>query len=356
VFHHHILSFILKVILKDLKYFNPNKSMRIIASMPLRLEDIKAPVAREMEEFEPKFRASMKTHVLLLDKIMGYIVKRKGKQMRPMFVFLTAGVCGKISESTYRGASLIELLHTASLVHDDVVDEANYRRGFFSVNALWKNKIAVLVGDFLLARGLILSVENKDFNLLSIVTNAVREMSEGELLQFEKSRKLDITEEVYYEIIRRKTASLISSCCAVGASSSGATDDTVHKMKVFGEKIGMAFQIKDDLFDYGEDEIGKPLGIDIKEKKMTLPLIHALSKTGWLEKRKILGIVKNESSKPKKVKEVIDFVKASGGIEYANKAMNRFREEALQILNGFPESHYKESLIQLVQFTIERNN
>ena len=324
--------------------------------MPLRLEDIKAPVAREMEEFEPKFRASMKTNVLLLDKIMGYIVKRKGKQMRPMFVFLTAGVCGKINESTYRGASLIELLHTASLVHDDVVDEANYRRGFFSVNALWKNKIAVLVGDFLLARGLILSVENKDFNLLSIVTNAVREMSEGELLQFEKSRKLDITEEVYYEIIRRKTASLISSCCAVGASSSGATDDTVHKMKVFGEKIGMAFQIKDDLFDYGEDEIGKPLGIDIKEKKMTLPLIHALSKTGWLEKRKILSIVKNESSKPKKVKEVIDFVKASGGIEYANKAMNRFREEALQILNGFPESRYKESLIQLVQFTIERNN
>jgi octaprenyl-diphosphate synthase len=344
------------MILKGLKYFNPIKSMRIIAPMPLRLEDIKAPVAREMEEFEPKFRASMKTHVLLLDKIMGYIVKRKGKQMRPMFVFLTAGVCGKINESTYRGASLIELLHTASLVHDDVVDEANYRRGFFSVNALWKNKIAVLVGDFLLARGLILSVENKDFHLLSIVTNAVREMSEGELLQFEKSRKLDITEEVYYEIIRRKTASLISSCCAVGASSSGATDDSVHKMKVFGEKIGMAFQIKDDLFDYGEDEIGKPLGIDIKEKKMTLPLIHALSKTGWLEKRKILSIVKNESSKPKKVKEVIDFVKASGGIEYANKAMNRFREEALQILNGFPESRYKESLIQLVQFTIERNN
>jgi len=324
--------------------------------MPLRLEDIKAPVAREMEEFEPKFRASMKTRVLLLDKIMEYIVKRKGKQMRPMFVFLTAGVCGKINESTYRGASLIELLHTASLVHDDVVDEANYRRGFFSVNALWKNKIAVLVGDFLLARGLILSVENKDFNLLSIVTNAVREMSEGELLQFDKSRKLDITEEVYYEIIRRKTASLISSCCAVGASSSGATDDAVHKMKEFGEKIGMAFQIKDDLFDYGEDEIGKPLGIDIKEKKMTLPLIHALSRTGWLEKRKILGIVKNESSKPKKVKEVIDFVKASGGIEYANTAMNRFREEALQILNGFPQSRYKESLIQLVQFTIERNN
>ncbi|HMG91801.1 MAG TPA: polyprenyl synthetase family protein [Chryseolinea sp.] len=330
--------------------------MRIIAPMPLRLEDIKAPVAREMDEFEPKFRASMKTHVLLLDKIMGYIVKRKGKQMRPMFVFLTAGVCGKISESTYRGASLIELLHTASLVHDDVVDEANYRRGFFSVNALWKNKIAVLVGDFLLARGLILSVENKDFNLLSIVTNAVREMSEGELLQFEKSRRLDITEEVYYEIIRRKTASLISSCCAVGASSSGATDDVVHKMRDFGEKIGMAFQIKDDLFDFGDDEIGKPLGIDIKEKKMTLPLIYALNKTSWLEKRRILRIVKNESSKPKKVKEVIDFVKGSGGIEYANKAMNKFREDALQILGGFPESPYKASLIKLVQFTIERNN
>src|SRR5688572_8062097 len=330
--------------------------MRIIAPMPLRLEDIKAPVAREMDEFEPKFRASMKTNVLLLDKIMGYIVKRKGKQMRPMFVFLTAGVCGKISESTYRGASLIELLHTASLVHDDVVDEANYRRGFFSVNALWKNKIAVLVGDFLLARGLILSVENKDFNLLSIVTDAVREMSEGELLQFEKSRRLDITEEVYYEIIRRKTASLIASCCAVGASSSGATDDVVQKMKVFGEKIGMAFQIKDDLFDFGDDEIGKPVGIDIKEKKMTLPLIYALSKTGWMEKRRILSIVKNESSKPKKVKEVIDFVKGSGGIEYANKAMNKFREDALQILGVFPESSYKASLIQLVQFTIERNN
>lgn len=330
--------------------------MRIIAPMPLRLEDIKAPVAREMEEFEPKFRASMRTRVLLLDKIMGYIVKRKGKQMRPMFVFLTAGVCGQINESTYRGASLIELLHTASLVHDDVVDEANYRRGFFSVNALWKNKIAVLVGDFLLARGLILSVENKDFNLLSIVTDAVRDLSEGELLQFEKSRRLDITEEVYYEIIRRKTASLIASCCAVGASSSGATEETVRKMKEFGEKIGMAFQIKDDLFDYGEDVIGKPVGIDIKEKKMTLPLIYALAKTGWLEKRKILGIVKNESSKPKKVKEVIEFVKNSGGIEYANTAMNKFREEALHILDSFPASRYKDSLIQLVQFTIERNN
>ena len=324
--------------------------------MPLRLEDIKAPIAREMEEFEPKFRASMKTRVLLLDKIMGYIVKRKGKQMRPMFVFLSAGLCGKISESTFRGASLIELLHTATLVHDDVVDDANYRRGFFSVNALWKNKIAVLVGDFLLSRGLMLSVENKDFNLLSIVTDAVREMSEGELLQIEKSRRLDINEEVYYEIIRKKTASLIASCCSVGASSSGSPDETVKKMREFGEKIGMAFQIKDDLFDYGELEIGKPVGIDIKEKKMTLPLIYALSKSGWLEKRRIISIVKNESEKPKKVKEVIEYVKRSGGIEYANAAMNRFHQDALRILDEFPETDYKKSLIQLVQFTIDRNN
>lgn len=324
--------------------------------MPLRLEDIKAPIAQEMEEFEPKFRASMKTRVLLLDKIMGYIVKRKGKQMRPMFVFLSAGLCGKINESTFRGASLIELLHTATLVHDDVVDEANYRRGFFSVNALWKNKIAVLVGDFLLSRGLMLSVENKDFNLLSIVTDAVREMSEGELLQIEKSRRLDITEEVYYEIIRKKTASLIASCCSVGASSSGSSEEVVGKMREFGEKIGMAFQIKDDLFDYGELEIGKPVGIDIKEKKMTLPLIYALSQSGWLEKRRVISIVKNESEKPKKVKEVIEFVKRSGGIEYANAAMNKFHQDALQLLNDFPESSYKKSLIQLVQFTIDRNN
>jgi octaprenyl-diphosphate synthase len=324
--------------------------------MPLRLDDIKAPIAREMEEFEPKFRASMTTKVLLLDKIMSYIVKRKGKQMRPMFVFLSAGTCGTITESTFRGASLIELLHTATLVHDDVVDEANYRRGFFSVNALWKNKIAVLVGDFLLSRGLILSVENKEFNLLTIVTEAVKEMSEGELLQMEKSRRLDIDEATYFEIIRKKTASLIASCCAVGAGSIGASDDVVAKMKSFGEKIGMAFQIKDDLFDYGEIEIGKPVGIDIKEKKMTLPLIYALAKSGWIEKRKIISIVKNESDKPKKVKEVIEYVKKSGGIEYAIQVMNRYHAEAVEILNTFPDSNYKTSLFQLVQFTIDRTN
>jgi octaprenyl-diphosphate synthase len=324
--------------------------------MSLRLDDIKAPIAREMEEFEPKFRASMKTKVLLLDKIMSYIVKRKGKQMRPMFVFLCAGTCGKINEATFRGASLIELLHTATLVHDDVVDEANYRRGFFSVNALWKNKIAVLVGDFLLSRGLILSIENKDFELLSIVTHAVKEMSEGELLQMEKSRRLDITEDVYYDIIRQKTASLIASCCAVGASSTGADPQTVEKMRLFGEKIGMAFQIKDDLFDYGEMEIGKPLGIDIKEKKMTLPLIYALSKSSWLEKRRVISIVKNDSDKPAKVKEVINYVKASGGIQYAVNKMVEHHQEAIKILRTFPESAYRDSLEQLVQFTIDRTN
>lgn len=322
--------------------------------MSLRLEDIKAPIAREMEDFEQKFRSSMHTRVMLLDKIMNYIVKRKGKQMRPMFIFLSAGTCGKITESTFRAASLIELLHTASLVHDDVVDDANYRRGFFSINALWKNKIAVLVGDFLLARALMLSVENKEFDLLTIGTESVKEMSEGELLQMEKARQLDISEEIYFEIIRQKTASLIASCCAMGASSSGASAEVVARMKEFGLRIGMAFQIKDDLFDYGEDTIGKPVGIDIKEKKMTLPLIHALSKASWLEKRRIVGIVRSESNKASKVKEVIDFVRNSGGIAYAQEAMKRYYDEALVMLEKFPESPYRQSLANLVQYTIER--
>ncbi len=322
--------------------------------MSLRLEDIKSPISSHMEEFEHTFRSSMKTRVLLLDKIMNYIVKRKGKQIRPMFIFLSAGACGKINDSTFRGAALIELVHTASLVHDDVVDNANYRRGFFSVNALWKNKIAVLVGDFLLTRGLFLALEHKDYELLSICTNAVKEMSEGELMQMEKARQLDITEEVYFEIIRQKTASLIASCCAIGASSSGASAEVVQKMKTFGELVGMAFQIKDDLFDFGEDEIGKPLGIDIKEKKMTLPLIYALSKGSWLEKRRVINIIKNNSDQPKKVKEVIEFVKASGGLEYAKKTMGEYYNKAIESLTGFPESEYKTSLLQLVQFTIER--
>lgn len=324
--------------------------------MSKQLDKIKAPVAREMEEFEQKFRASMKTRVLLLDKIMTYIVKRKGKQMRPLFVFLSAGMCGGINESTFRGASLIELLHTATLVHDDVVDDSNYRRGFFSVNALWKNKIAVLVGDFLLSKGLALSMKNKDYQLLSIVNDAVTEMSEGELLQMEKARHLDIKEDIYYEIIRQKTASLIASCCAVGASSSGATEEVVTSMKEFGQNVGMAFQIKDDLFDYGDDEIGKPVGIDIKEKKMTLPLIYALSKASWLEKRRVIGIIRNHSEDSRKVREVIDFVKKSGGIEYATKVMDEFYQKAINLLAQFPDSNYKTSLTELVKFTIDRRN
>jgi octaprenyl-diphosphate synthase len=322
--------------------------------MAIRIQDIQAPIVGEMEVFELKFRSFMKSNITLLDKIMNYIVKRKGKQLRPMFVFLTAKSCGEVSEATYRGAALIELLHTATLVHDDVVDDANYRRGFFSVNALWKNKIAVLVGDYLLSRGLLLSIENNDFDLLRIVSTAVREMSEGELLQMEKARRLDINEDVYFEIIRQKTASLISSCCAVGASSVDADTQVIEKARSFGEKVGIAFQIKDDLFDYGTDEIGKPLGIDIKEKKMTLPLIYSLNKASWTKKREIIYIIKNQSDKPRKVAEVIDFVKQSGGMEYATSVMHNYRDQAIQILHTLPDSEFRQALEQLVRFTIER--
>ena len=299
----------------------------------------------------------MKSQVPLLDRITHYIVKRKGKQMRPMFVFLSAGLCGGINEKTHRAATLIELLHTATLVHDDVVDDSNERRGFFSINALWKNKIAVLVGDYLLSKGLLLSVEYKDFNLLSIVSEAVRVMSEGELLQIEKARKLDISEEIYYEIIRQKTASLIASCCASGAASVDASENDIKEIHHFGELIGMAFQIKDDLFDYGpEGVIGKPTGIDIKESKMTLPLIYALSKTDRSTKRHIVNIIKNHNTEDKKVKEVIDFVKANGGLEYATKKMEEYQLKAFDVLNKFQDSIYKNSLRDLVKFTIERNH
>ncbi|PIQ20769.1 MAG: polyprenyl synthetase [Cytophagales bacterium CG18_big_fil_WC_8_21_14_2_50_42_9] len=323
--------------------------------MRVTLKDIQAPIAAEMAEFEKKFRTSMQSRVLLLDKIMNYIVKRKGKQMRPMFVFFSAKLFGTgISEATYRGAALIELLHTATLVHDDVVDDANYRRGFFSVNALWKNKIAVLVGDYLLSKGLLLSLHNNDFELLKIVSNAVREMSEGELMQMEKARRLDITENVYFDIIRQKTASLIASCCAVGASSAGADAETIEKARLFGEKVGIAFQIKDDLFDYGTAEIGKPVGIDIKEKKMTLPLIYALQQADWLTKRQIIYNVKNNNGKNEVVAKVIDFVKKSGGLEYAIQQMNQYADEALQILRSFQPSPSRTSLEQLIAYTIER--
>lgn len=322
--------------------------------MALQLKDIQAPVAIEMQTFERKFRAFMKSNVFLVDQIMSFIVKRKGKQMRPLFVFLTAGVSGDISDRTYRGGSMIELLHTASLVHDDVVDDSDLRRGFFSINALWKNKIAVLVGDYLLSRGLLLSVDHGDFDLLKIVSEAVKEMSEGELLQISKARTLDITEEIYFDVIRQKTASLIASCCAVGAASTGADEEAVAKMKAFGLNIGMAFQIKDDLFDYGTDEIGKPRGIDIKEKKMTLPLIYALSQVAKSEKRSVLKKIKRHSENNEKVQEVISFVKQNGGIEYATGVMNDFHQKALAQLAHFPESVYKSSLKDLVQFTIER--
>ena len=323
--------------------------------MRVALKDIQAPIAAEMAEFEKKFRTSMQSRVLLLDKIMSYIVKRKGKQMRPMFVFFSAKLFGTgISEATYRGAALIELLHTATLVHDDVVDDANYRRGFFSVNALWKNKIAVLVGDYLLSKGLLLSLHNNDFELLKIVSNAVQEMSEGELMQMEKARRLDINENVYFDIIRQKTASLIASCCAVGASSAGADAETIEKARLFGEKVGIAFQIKDDLFDYGTAEIGKPVGIDIKEKKMTLPLIYALQQADWITKRQMIYNVKNNNGKNEVVAKVIDFVKKSGGLEYAIQQMNQYADEALQILRSFQPSPSRTSLEQLIAYTIER--
>lgn len=319
-----------------------------------RLKDIQKPISKELVIFEDKFRSSMKSSVPLLDRITGYIVKRKGKQMRPMFVFLTSGLCGGITDASYRGAALVELLHTATLVHDDVVDNANQRRGFFSVNALWKNKVAVLVGDFLLAKGMKLSVENKDYELLGIVSHAVQQIIEGELLQLEKARRLDIDEQVYFEIIRQKTASLIASCCACGASAAGADAETTARMQLFGEKVGIAFQIKDDLFDFGMDDVGKPLGNDIKEKKMTLPLIHALHQTNRGERRHMINLVKNHNEDTERVREVIEFVRGSGGLEYAKNQMMHYQEQAFEILSSFPANEYRDGLEQLVKFTTER--
>lgn len=321
-----------------------------------KLDQIKKPIEQEIEEFEPRFRASMKSRVALLDKIMHYIIKRKGKQMRPMFVFLSAKVFGNTTDSTYRAAAMIELLHTATLVHDDVVDDANKRRGFWSINAVWKNKIAVLVGDYLLSKGLLLAVENEEFELLKIMSNSVKEMSEGELLQIEKARKLDITEEVYYDIIRQKTATLIASCCASGANSVGAKKDVVEKMRLFGEYTGIAFQIKDDLFDYGSngDEIGKPTAIDIKEKKMTLPLIYVLSKASNSDKKRIIKIIKKHNENKKKVKEVVDFVIQNGGIDYAQKEMINYKNKAIELLKEFEQNEANLALEQLVIYTVER--
>jgi len=317
---------------------------------------IKQPIQAEMELFEKKFYESMTSKVALLNRITYYIVNRKGKQMRPMFVFLTAKMLnnGAVNERTYRGASVIELIHTATLVHDDVVDDSNRRRGFFSINALWKNKIAVLVGDYLLSKGLLLSIDNGDFDLLRIISVAVREMSEGELLQIEKARRLDIVEEVYYEIIRKKTATLIASCCALGAKSVIEDEAQVENMRKFGELIGMAFQIKDDLFDYTEDAIGKPTGIDIKEQKMTLPLIHVINHCTPKEKSWLINSIKNHNKDKQRVKEVIAFVKNNNGLLYAEQKMMSFQHQALQLLENYPDSEYKTALTLMVNYVIER--
>lgn len=320
-----------------------------------RINEIKRPILKEMEAFEPKFKQALATKVPLLDRITHYIVKRKGKQLRPMLVFLSAKLVGEVNESTYRGASLVELMHTATLVHDDVVDDANLRRGFFSINALWKNKVAILVGDFLLSKVLLLAVENKEHRLLEIVATAVREMSEGELLQIEKARRLDITEDIYFEIIRQKTASLIASCCGAGAASVTDDETIVDKLKEFGNLLGIAFQIKDDLFDYQlTNQTGKPSGIDIKEQKMTLPLIYALQQASKSEKKRIINTVKNHHDNPKRVAEVVKYVQESGGLDYASKRMVEFQAKAMEILMTFEKSIYRDSMESLVQYVIER--
>jgi octaprenyl-diphosphate synthase len=321
----------------------------------LSINEIKKPIAADIDVFEEKFKSSMHSSVPLLDRITHYIVKRKGKQIRPMFVFFSSSACGGISEATHRAASLVELLHTASLVHDDVVDNSYQRRGFFSINALWKNKIAVLVGDYLLSKGLLLSLEHDDFQVLKIVSEAVRQMSEGELLQMEKVRRMDIDEKIYYEVIRQKTASLIAACCAAGAAAANADAETVEKMRMFGEKTGIAFQIKDDMFDFGTDDVGKPLGIDIKEKKMTLPLIYALNTTNGAEKKRIINLVKNHNNDVDKIAEIIKFVKDAGGLQYADSQMKKYQEEAFEILNTIPDGDARRGLEQLVRFTTERN-
>ncbi|NDG53375.1 MAG: polyprenyl synthetase family protein [Flavobacteriia bacterium] len=319
------------------------------------IKEIKKPIQQEMLLFEKKFKDSLNSKVPLLDKILHYIVKRKGKQMRPMFVFLSGKLFGEINESSFRAASLIELLHTATLVHDDVIDDANMRRGFFSINALWKNKIAVLVGDYLLSKGLLMSLENKEYDLLQIVSKAVKEMSEGELLQIEKARKLDIEEDVYFEIIRQKTATLIAACCACGAVTAKQDKETVERMRKFGELIGIAFQMKDDLFDYyNEDVIGKPTGIDIKEQKMTLPLIYTLRNCDRKQKKFIIQTVKNHNTNKERVSKVLEIVKKSGGINYTIEKMKSFQKEALRLLKTFDDNESRKSLELLVNFVIER--
>lgn len=321
----------------------------------MKVSELKAPIDDELRIFEKKFKEVMRSDVALLDKISYYIVQRKGKQVRPMFIFLAAKMCGGVTEATYTGASLIELLHTATLVHDDVVDDAYERRGFFSINALWKNKIAVLVGDYLLSKGLLLSLEQKQYRLLHIVSDAVKRMAEGELLQMEKARRLDIDESIYYEIIRNKTASLIAAACETGAASATQDEALIEKLRLLGENIGMSFQIKDDLFDYGEADIGKPRGIDIKERKMTLPLIYALNNSSWLEKRRMINTVKNHNTDKKRVAELIEKVREKGGIAYTEAKMLEYKNKAFAILEDIPDSEAKDGLRDLVNYITERN-
>jgi len=311
-------------------------------------------IEEELRIFEDKFRDAVNSNVPMLDRIMRYIVKRKGKQLRPMFVFLAAKLCGTVNESTYRAASLVELLHTATLVHDDVVDDAAERRGFFSVYALWKNKISVLVGDYLLAKGLLLSLDNSDFRILQLLSEAVRQMSEGELLQLEKSRTLNLDENVYFEIIKNKTASLLASACAAGAYSASGDEQLTARLRTFGEKVGIAFQIKDDLFDYAADNVGKPTGNDIKEKKLTLPLIYTLNNTDKATRRKIIYIVKNQNEDRDKVAFVLQKVKEAGGIEYTVAKMQEYKNAALDIIHEFPDSETRSGFEQLVHYVTDR--
>jgi octaprenyl-diphosphate synthase len=320
----------------------------------MTVEEIMSPITEEMKQFELHFKSNLQSKVPLLDKITHYIIKRKGKQMRPMFLFLTAKMLGEINTKTYQAATLVELLHTATLVHDDVVDDSNERRGFFSINALWKNKIAVLVGDYMLSRILLLSIENKNIRVLEIVARAVREMSEGELLQIEKARKLDITEEVYFEVIRQKTASLIATVCE-SASASVDREDQADNMRKFGELVGLAFQIKDDIFDYGgSKDLGKPTGLDIRERKMTLPLIYALTQVDKSTKRELIYIIKNKNEHAPSIKKAIEIITKAGGIEYAISKMNELKNEAMELLKDIPDSPSKKSLIGLVNYSIER--
>ena len=320
-----------------------------------KLDNIREPVKPEMKEFNRRFRKSISSSVPLLNLVTAYVLKRKGKQMRPLFVFLASKMTGSVTDSSYTAASLIELMHTATLVHDDVVDESNQRRGAYSINALWKSKAAVLVGDYLLSKGLLVSLENKEFELLEIVSNAVKEISEGELHQIQKSRKLDISEEEYFEIIRRKTASLIAACTACGAKSVKVDDETLEKMWSFGELVGIAFQIRDDLFDYQKNGlVGKPMGNDIKEKKLTLPIIYALEQSDRSHRKKILRMISSQRKNSKNLDLIIQFVIDQGGIEYSTKKMNEYKEKALEILTEFPNSEAKESLIALVNYSINR--